>query len=157
MNYLKYELEPTETKKYLYGAYGSNLNMQQMAVRCPYAKPVGSIHLEGFELKFRGVADIQKNKKGSVALGLWEISDVCEHALDIYEGYPKLYQKIIVEVTGLQKAFGKKDLMLYTMNSKQVYPPSNRYLQSIKDGFTDFNLDTQPLMMALKDSYRATT
>ena len=44
-------------KKYLYGAYGSNLNIGQMGVRCPNAEPVGSLVLHGWELKFRGVLE----------------------------------------------------------------------------------------------------
>ena len=45
-------------KSKLYLAYGSNLNKRQMAVRCPDAKPVGAAMIYGWELCFRGVADI---------------------------------------------------------------------------------------------------
>ena len=31
----------------LYGAYGANLNMADMEVRCPLAKPMISFHLKG--------------------------------------------------------------------------------------------------------------
>ena len=50
---------------YLYGAYGSNLNKDQMRFRCPYAKPVASYDLEGHALKFRGVADVESAERKS--------------------------------------------------------------------------------------------
>lgn len=40
-------------KKY-YLAYGSNLNIRQMALRCPTAKPVGTAVIEDYELLFKG-------------------------------------------------------------------------------------------------------
>ena len=59
----------------LYLAYGSNLNKKQMAVRCPTARPVGSAMIYGWELVFRGVADIVKSKDENmcVPVGLWEL------------------------------------------------------------------------------------
>ena len=38
----------------LYFAYGSNINLNQMAVRCPAAQVVGPAVLDGYELLFRG-------------------------------------------------------------------------------------------------------
>ena len=38
----------------LYFAYGSNINLQQMEQRCPAARPVGPVILDGYELRFRG-------------------------------------------------------------------------------------------------------
>ena len=43
----------------LYFAYGSNLNLTQMANRCPQAKQLGSAYLPNWRLVFRGVADIE--------------------------------------------------------------------------------------------------
>ena len=45
----------------LYIAYGSNLNLPQMAFRCPTAKVVGASEIESCELLFRG------NRRGVVA------------------------------------------------------------------------------------------
>ena len=36
-----------------YFAYGSNLNFEQMAYRCPEATAVGIAKLDGYELAFR--------------------------------------------------------------------------------------------------------
>lgn len=41
-------------KPTLYIAYGSNLNLPQMAKRCPTAEVVGASRLKNYELLFRG-------------------------------------------------------------------------------------------------------
>ena len=41
----------------LYFAYGSNINLDQMAHRCPDATPVGPVMLENYELLFRGMTN----------------------------------------------------------------------------------------------------
>ena len=41
-------------KKRLYTAYGSNLNLSQMAMRCPTAKLVGIGTIQDYELQFKG-------------------------------------------------------------------------------------------------------
>lgn len=38
----------------LYFAYGSNINLDQMAQRCPDAQVVGPVTLENYELLFHG-------------------------------------------------------------------------------------------------------
>ena len=55
-------------KKYI--AYGSNLNLAQMARRCPTAKVVGKGEIKDYELLFRGcresaVATVEP-KKGEI-------------------------------------------------------------------------------------------
>lgn len=72
----------------LYFAYGSNINLNQMAVRCPDAKVVEPAVLENYELLFRGngssfgVATIAP-KEGSQVQGiLWKITPYCEMSLD---------------------------------------------------------------------------
>lgn len=42
------------TMKLYYLAYGSNLNIRQMALRCPTAKPVGTAVIKDYELLFKG-------------------------------------------------------------------------------------------------------
>ena len=51
-----------EPKKLLYIAYGSNINLWQMALRCPHSKPLDTTMLKGWELEFRGVANITEKK-----------------------------------------------------------------------------------------------
>ena len=83
----------------LYFAYGSNINLEQMAVRCPAAQVVGPAVLDGYELLFRGnrrgtgVATIEPLPGSQVHGLLWKLTPECERSLDVYEGYPRLYEK----------------------------------------------------------------
>ena len=140
-------------KSYLYGAYGSNLNLGQMSLRCPKAEPVGSLMLHGWELKFRGVADIEEVEGGTVPIGLWRITQACESALDVYEGYPHLYTKKICTVKGMKEELGTDSVMLYMMQRSEVHPPSMPYLDCIMQGYEDFGLDVDYLRFAIKDAY----
>ncbi len=44
-----------ERKCEIYAAYGSNMNLRQMALRCPSAEILGSGVLENYKLTFRGL------------------------------------------------------------------------------------------------------
>ena len=126
--------------KRLYLAYGSNLNLSQMAYRCPTAKPVGAAMIYGWELCFRGVADIIKSDDPKMVLpvGIWEIEPADEYELDIYEGYREngkgLYDKI--EVCGI---------MTYQMTRRDIAAPADGYFNTILQGYHDFGLDTNYL------------
>lgn len=52
--------------KTLYLAYGSNLNLEQMAYRCPTAKPVGQVVLKDYQLLFRGRTRRRCSDRGAV-------------------------------------------------------------------------------------------
>ena len=76
----------------LYFAYGSNINLEQMACRCPDACVVGPVFLEDYELLFRrgGFATIAP-KAGSRVHGLlWSITPGCERSLDRLRGLSPL-------------------------------------------------------------------
>ena len=106
------------TKNRLYIAYGSNLNLPQMAFRCPTAKVVGASEVEGYELLFRGgrrgaVATIELLEGSSVPVLLWKIRPQDELFLDRYEGYPNFYRKEMLEA----ELNGKPvNAMVYIMN-----------------------------------------
>ena len=77
-------------KNKLYIAYGSNLNLPQMAHRCPSAKVVGASEIKNYALVFRGgrsgaVATIEPCEGSSVPVLLWKITPKDEAALDVYE------------------------------------------------------------------------
>ena len=64
------------SKKQLYIAYGSNINLQQMAHRCPHSKVVETFEIKDFELEFRGAATIVPKKEGAtVPVLIWELDD----------------------------------------------------------------------------------
>jgi hypothetical protein len=136
-----------------YFAYGSNLNKEHMATRCPAAVAVAPLYLKFGRLVFRGVADVSLTgkKRHVIAGGLWRITRACEVALDRYEGVGGgLYRKIYIrlEVDGREE-----DCLLYKMNSRGIMPPGEGYLEVVAAGYRDFGLDLAYLDEALQHSY----
>jgi len=133
--------------KTLYMAYGSNLNLQQMAKRCPTAKVFGTAMLEDYQLVFQGVATIKPQKGSVVPVAIWEIDSDCEKALDRYEGFPHLYRKeyMIIPVNGIEQ-----NVMVYIMNNGTAALPSERYYRTIEQGYYDVGFDIIHLRNALR-------
>lgn len=144
-------------KDRLYFAYGSNINLDQMAFRCPAAKPLMPVVLHGYELTFRGggVATVIP-KENSTVLGLmWKLSPECEQSLDRYEGYPSYYHKTDAAVTDPET--GKiYYTMMYEMDERyrETELPSPMYFTGIIEGYAQNNMDTRPLIDALKRTAR---
>jgi len=130
-----------------YFAYGSNLHHLQMKKRCPKCRYIKKFVLNNFELTFRnkgGWADIQKKNNKKVYGGLYIISKFAESRLDKYEDYPIVYKKTYFKYKG-------KKVMTYTMVRKtKLVPPTNRYLNIIKQGYKDCKLNTKSLKIALQ-------
>ena len=140
----------------LYFAYGSNINLDQMAYRCPAAQMVGPVVLEGYELLFRGNANGNgiatiKPKEGQQVYGLlWRITPDCERSLDLYEGYPHLYEKESVAVR--DHAGRQLTVMAYVMTDGDRWRspalPSEYYYQGIRDGYRQNGLPLSKLKQA---------
>ena len=79
--------------KHYYFAYGSNMDADQMALRCPGSQLVGSARLQGYSflINERGVASVIPAQDGVVHGLLWHITPYDENALDRYEGVAKGY------------------------------------------------------------------
>ena len=131
----------------LYFAYGSNLNHFQMKRRCKDSVFLKKINLANFKLTFRSkyrAADIEPKKNSIVPGALFEISKSDERKLDVYEDYPILYKKHYF-------TYYSKKVMTYTMTKKSSFAfPTNRYLNIVKRGYKDCNLDKKKLKEALK-------
>ena len=131
----------------LYFAYGSNLNHFQMKRRCKDSIFLKKINLRDFKLTFRSkyrAADIEPKKNLIVPGALFEISKSDEKKLDIYEDYPVLYKKYYFTY------YGKK-VMTYTMVKKTSFTyPTERYLNTIKNGYKNCGLDMKFLKDALQ-------
>ena len=71
-----------------YIAYGSNMVEEQMAVRCPEAKLIGTGYITGARLEFYLHATLERTgkKRNRVPVAVWEISQSDEISLDRYEG-----------------------------------------------------------------------
>ncbi len=142
-------------KKY-YLAYGSNLNLYQMAYRCRSAKPIGSINIKDYRLVYKGSADqysyltLEQSKNSIVPLGLFEVSYSDILSLDVYEGYPTFYSKYYIPI----KINGKvKKAIIYIMNKNfDYYLPSEEYIDICNKGYEHFGFDKNILKQALEDT-----
>lgn len=135
-------------EKPLYFAYGSNINLEQMAHRCPDAQIVGPVTLENYELRFRGSGFATVTpKNGSVVHGLlWKLTPESERALDRYEGYPRHYTKEQVSVRTADGA--AVSVMAYIMAEpmcRQPALPSPYYYRAIQQGFEANGLPVESL------------
>ena len=147
--------KPTGTL--LYFAYGSNMNLNQMAFRCPDAEVVDTVRLEGYRLAFcmngggNGVATILPEEGSYVDGVLWRISERDERHLDHYEGFPYLYGKepvVVIDQDGI-----RHEIMAYTMNSPYKDTPampSKAYLEGILNGCRQNGIETAPVLEAVR-------
>ena len=134
----------------LYFAYGSNINLGQMDLRCPDACVVGPVALENYELLFRrgGFATIAPKEGGKVHGLLWSLSPECERSLDRYEGYPRFYDKRMVTVRdGLGRSLSA---MVYIMDERFREPmlPTDSYYNGILEGYQQNGLPVTALKQA---------
>jgi hypothetical protein len=146
------------TKRRLYIAYGSNLNLEQMARRCPTAQAVGTSVLTDWRLLFRGgrtgaVATAERFRGGSIQVLVWLLQPQDEAVLDRYEGWPHLYRKEIVRIRLNGKTI---DAMIYIMNESRPYGlPSPYYFNTIREGYISAGFDIEILHKAALDSLTA--
>ena len=135
-----------------YLAYGMNTNVAQMAHRCPAAISLGVAELDGYELVFRGCADINPCPNNTMEGVLWDITDDCLAALDVLEGYPTYYTRYDVPVFHKGKW---KTAMVYKMNSGDIFPPSAGYLRMLFEGYSEHGADVQQIYDAVDEAEAA--
>lgn len=141
------------SKKILYAAYGSNINLEQMAYRCPNSTVAGTAMLKGYELQFRHHATVEQNADAEVPVLLWELDSQDERFLDKYEGWPKYYRKesITLELNG-----ESVEAMIYIMNGdRPLESPTAQYYDIIKQGYRENGLDTSYLETALAEAVQS--
>ena len=129
----------------LYFAYGSNLHHSQMKRRCKDSIFLKKSNLKNFRLTFRNMyADIEFKKNSIVPGALFEISKKDEKKLDVYEDYPVVYKKYYF-------TYYRKKVMTYTMVKKTAFTfPTKRYLNIVKKGYRDCQLDKGYLKKSLR-------
>lgn len=146
-------------EKRLYIAYGSNLDREQMAFRCPGAKPVAKSWLHDYRLVFQGRphgahANVIPEAGQDVPVAIWEIDRRHEMALDRYEGVRGGYytkETMEVEVDGKMQ-----EALIYIMTPNPYGIPDDYYLDTIAQGYRDFNFDARILNDAVLHAYEHT-
>ena len=119
-----------------------------MKRRCKDSFFLKKINLKNFRLTFRSkykAADIEPNKNSIVPGALFEISKSDEKKLDIYEDFPILYKKYYF-------SYYRKKVMTYVMVKKSQFRfPTEKYLNTIKKGYRDCDLEISYLTKALNE------
>ena len=130
----------------LYFAYASNLSKKYMSSRCSHAMPLKKVRLKDYKLTFNELADIIPAEGEEVVGGLYLISKQELEKLDILEGHPDLYERIIVEVVddngNLYEAF------VYSMVDKKEQAPPDSYYKILQDGYEDWEINKDRLERA---------
>ena len=146
-----------DTAKRYYIAYGSNLNVQQMRMRCPHATILGTANLKGWELLFKGsktgsYLTIEEKDGGTVPVAVWEVTESDETALDRYEGFPSFYYKkeLRVQYKGIRSGkYRTVNAFVYIMHEdRPIGVPSNFYMRTCLQGYDAFGFDENILLDA---------
>lgn len=124
----------------LYFAYGSNLNIVQMADRCPTAVPHEVATLHGYELQFRTYATVEAKEATQTQGALYWITSEDEDTLDACEGAGFIYDKHLVKVT-LANGEDVWALAYITIPSaRPIAPPPAEYVECIEQGYRDWKI-----------------
>ena len=152
------------SKRY-YIAYGSNLNIPQMRMRCPDARIIGTSVIEDYQLLFKGsktgsYLTIEPMEGAEVPVVIWEVTETDEKALDRYEGYPNFYYKkeMTLDIKGIRTGkVRRRDAFVYIMHEeRELGIPSWYYVNTCLDGYRAFGFDEKYLFDAIRISRRDT-
>ena len=152
------------SKRY-YIAYGSNLNISQMRMRCPGARIIGTSVIEDYQLLFKGsktgsYLTIEPMEGAEVSVVIWEVTESDEKALDRYEGYPNFYYKneMNLDIKGIRTGkVRRREAFVYIMHEeRELGIPSGFYVKTCLDGYRAFGFDEKYLFDAIRISRRDT-
>ena len=143
----------------LYFAYGSNLDLDQMGARCAGSEPASLVVLKNHRLVFRGqsrlrskgVLSIEPDPRHHVPGRLYRVTEDHLCTLDRYEGHPRFYRRVMVEVHDDR---GKKHAALsYALpNCEPLNPPVDEYLAIILKAYRALGFCEQHLIEAASRS-----
>ncbi|MGV0873706.1 poly-gamma-glutamate hydrolase family protein [Mycolicibacterium sp. XJ879] len=119
--------------EHTYFAYGSNLCVQQMALRCPGAVDPRPALLADHDwlINERGVATVEPFDGSAVHGVLWRLTDHDLATLDSAEGVPVRYRRDRLTV---HTADGPTEAWVYIDHRVEPGPPRPGYLERIIDG-----------------------
>lgn len=153
----------TIMEKRYYIAYGSNLNIRQMKMRCPSARIIGTSEIPDYELLFKGsktgsYLTVEPKAGESVPVAVWETTVEDEEALDRYEGFPVFYYKAEMKlpIKGIRSGkIRNRKVYVYIMHEDRPQGvPSGYYVRTCLEGYRDFGFDEEVLLKAVENSRR---
>lgn len=130
----------------LYFAYGSNLDKEQMKKRCPDSSYLSIGSLENYQLVYDGfsktrncaVANVVSKDKVSVWGAIFDISQNDLDKLDIFEGYPKAYDRAVLNIKTNDNSLHQA--IVYFRTGREIGVPSEEYRNIIIKGAKDSGL-----------------
>ncbi len=135
----------------LYFAYGMNTNPNEMAHRCPGAVSMGRAQLLNHSFRFAQHADIEPCDESFVDGVLWQINEDHLKSLDLLEGYPHYYDRVVASVVHQARTY---HVLVYRMQpGRKNYPPTLGYYTLIQEGYRAHDVPTDQL----EHSYNFTT
>ena len=146
-----------------YIAYGSNLNIDQMLMRCPTARVLGTSEIRDYELLYKGsktgsYLTIEPKEGGRVPVAIWSVTEEDEQALDRYEGCPTFYYKTEMRLPVRSIRTGKvRNLtcFVYIMHEdRHVGLPTLTYVNTCLEGYRAFGFDRNLLYQAVRNRGR---
>ena len=130
-----------------YFAYASNMNRQQMSVRCPEAKSKVVATLPNFKLIFTGYSRLRKGavatirgSQGDKVIGaVYDISEAGLRKLDKHENYPVDYKHMDVRVfTDSGETYDA--VTFIKTRQEDEGQPSAEYRAIIQQGYRDWGI-----------------
>ena len=129
-----------------YFGYGSNMNHEQMKIRCPNAKFIKKVFLKNYKFVYDGYSKSRKGAVGNIVKsngqivwgGLFEIDEICRKRLDKYEGYPIAYDRKYFDL--IDDNGNEFTSIVYLREPKHLGKPTSEYREIIKKGAVDCNL-----------------
>jgi len=127
----------------LYFAYGMNTNPKEMAYRCPGAQSLGHARLVDHSFRFAQHADVEPCDNSYVDGVLWDINEDNLRALDVLEGYPHYYHRVVGSVVLGSRTF---HALVYRMQpGHQICEPSSSYYNLVTQGYRAHGVPTDQL------------
>lgn len=141
---------------FLYAAYGSNLNVEQMEYRCPNAIPVCKGKIENWKPFFAYHMDIRESEGDYTPVGVWLVDEEDLENLRLYEGYYGDYYKevnlpIVCESGEIVTA------IVYVMGSSKSHgymPPSQSYFDTCLVGYHNFDFTDDEIANLFNIAYK---
>lgn len=152
-------------RKRYYIAYGSNLNIQQMRMRCPRARIVGTSVIKNYQLLFKGsktgsYLTIEQKTGAEVPVAVWKVAESDERKLDRYEEYPNFYYKteMALDIKDIRNGkIRKRNAFVYIMHEdRKLGIPSGFYVRTCLEGYKSFGFDEKYLYDAIAISRKNT-
>ena len=133
----------------LYFAYGSNLWLKQMALRCPSSVKVGTGILDSYKwgITSRGYANVYPSSNDVVYGIIYTLSEADEVDLDRYEGVSGgCYIKKDLDITLLSTGGEEKMIRCLVHIDPTLeghFKPRKEYIRRINSGLKDANLPVE--------------